>query len=148
STRAELANQEGFSQAVRYAKKVWASQPDLKERYIAAGKLIGRQGFHLAKSDFRRPPKVVDLDLSDYTGAAGEEIKIMAEDDFEVKEVKLVIRKVGGAVIEEGAAVKGDETWTYRSKNQVSSGQTVAIEVTAVDYPGHTGTKRVDHACG
>src|SRR5262249_21903853 len=69
---AELTNQAGFTESVIYAKKIWATQPELKERYDAAGRLQGRQGFQLAKADYRRPPKVQEIDLTGYRGNAGE----------------------------------------------------------------------------
>ena len=144
----ELANQQGFTLAVAYAKNVWATEPDLKAKYNAAAREKGRQGFHLAKADFRLPPKVEEIELGGYTGNPGEIIGIGATDDFAVKEVKVVIRDLTGGLLEQGAALQENGTWTYRAQTQVAAGQTVMIEATAKDHPGHTGSKRADHACG
>ena len=101
----EIANQEAFIRAVAYAKSVWNSQPELQAKYKAAAQQQGRQGFHLAKADFRLPPKIGDVDLSGYRGNPGDVIRVVATDDFEVKEVLLVLRRLSGDLIEQGAAV-------------------------------------------
>jgi hypothetical protein len=146
--QAEIANQQDFAEAVVYAKGVWANQPDLQATYKAAAREQGRQGFHLAKSDFRLRPELQDIDLEGYTGNPGEIIRVTATDDFEVKEVDVVIRDLAGGMIERGSAAGEDGTWAYRAQTQVPAGQTVVIEATARDHPGHTASKRVDHACG
>ncbi len=144
----EIANQEGFVRAVAYAKAVWKSQPELRAKYKAAARQQGRQGFHLAKADFRLPPTIGDVDLSGFRGNAGDPIRVVATDDFEVKEVVVVLRRLSGELIEQGAAVLEQGTWSYRAQAQVPAGETITVEAIAVDYPGHTGSKRLDHACG
>ena len=108
----------------------------------------GRQGFHLAKADFRLPPRIGDVDLSGYGGNAGDLIRVVATDDFEVKEVLVVLWRLSGELIEQGAAVLEQGTWSYRTQTEVPAGETVTVETIAVDYPGHTASKRLDHACG
>ncbi len=39
-------------------------------------------------------------------------------------------------------------SWSYRAQTQVPAGETITLEAIAVDYPGHTAAKRLDHACG
>ena len=73
---------------------------------------------------------------------------MVATDDFEVKEVLLVLRRLNGELIEQGAAMADDGTWSYRAQTQVPAGETITVEAIAVDYPGHTASKRLDHACG
>ena len=147
----EAANQQGFAKAVDYANGVWATNPELRAKYNAAAREQGRQGFHLAKADFRLPPTVQEIDLDGYAGNSGEIIRIVAQDDFEVKAVGVIIRDLAGGLIEQGAAAQENGTranWVYRAQTQVPAGQTVVIEATATDHPDHTGTRRVDHACG
>jgi len=56
--------------------------------------------------------------------------------------VGLVIRANDGTVLEQGAGTRGsDGTWNYATTSNLAAGQTVAIEVTATDRPGHKGTK-------
>src|SRR5436190_2047369 len=82
-TSGELANQDKFRGAVEYAKKVWATQPELKAKYNAIARPRFQRGFALAKSDFLRPPTVEDIDLSSYAGNPGELIQMRAVDNFE-----------------------------------------------------------------
>src|SRR5437764_418619 len=140
----EIANQQSFIRAVAYAKAVWNSQPELQAKYQAAAREQGRQGFHLAKADFRLPPKIGDVDLSGYRGSPADMIRVVATDDFDVKEVLLVLRRLNGELIEQGAAVPDHGTWSYRAQTQVPEGETVTVEAIAVDYPGHTASKRLD----
>ncbi len=39
-------------------------------------------------------------------------------------------------------------SWSYRAQTQVPAGETITVEAIAVDYPGHTDSKRLDHARG
>jgi hypothetical protein len=144
----EAANQQRFREAVAYAKSVWATQPELKGRYQAEAKLTGRQGFNLAKADYRLLPSVDDVGLTGYRGNIGETIGIKATDNFEVRTVGVMIRELDGTMLEQGPAVPSGGQWVYRSQTQVPAGQTVVVEVTATDHPGHSATKKVDHACG
>jgi hypothetical protein len=144
----EIANQAGFIRAVAYAKAVWSNQPELQAKYEAAAREQGRQGFHLAKADFRLPPTIGEVDLAAYQGNPGDVIRVVATDDFEVKEVLLVLRHLNGELIEQGAAVRDRATWSYRAQTLVPAGETVMVEAIAIDYPGHIGNKRQDHACG
>jgi hypothetical protein len=144
----EVANQQGFVRAVAYAKTVWNSQPDLRAKYNAAGQRQGRQGFQLAKADFRLPPTIGDVDLSGYRGNPGDMIRVVATDDFEIKEVLVVLRRMNGELIEQGPAAVDEGSWKYQARTQVLAGETVTVEAIAVDCPGHTGSKRLDHACG
>lgn len=144
----EIANQQGFVRAVAYAKAVWNGAPELQAKYKTAARQQGRQGFHLAKSDFRLPPKIGDVDLSGFLGNPGDVIRVVATDDFAVKDVLLVLRRLSGELIEQGAAVLEEGTWSYRAQTQMPAGETITMEAIAVDYPGHTASKRLDHACG
>jgi hypothetical protein len=143
----ELANQEEFILAVAYAKAVWNSHPELQRKYQAAAREQGRQGFHLAKADFRLPPRIGDVDLTGYRGNVGDKIRVIATDDFEVREVLVVLRRLDGAFIEQGAAVLTDGIWNYQAQTQVPAGETVTVEAIAIDHPGHAARKRLDHAC-
>ena len=74
-------------------------------------------------------------------------IRVVATDDLEVREVLLVLRRLSGELIEQGAAVPAEGTWSYQAQTQVPAGETVTVEAMAVDYPGHAARKRLDHAC-
>jgi hypothetical protein len=146
--KGEVANQQGFTSAVAYAKKVWAEDPDLQARYNAAAAVQGRQGFHLAKADYLKPPVVREIDLAEYTGCPGEIIRIEAVDNFEVKSVQVKIRNLDESPIEHGQAEREKDRWIYEARSAVPAGKTVVIEITATDYAGRTGARQADHACG
>jgi hypothetical protein len=89
--KGESANQDEFAATVRYAKRVWATDPELRAQYNSVARAKGRQGFHLAKAEFRLPPKVEEIELMDYAGKPSELIRIRAVDDFEVKTVGVMV---------------------------------------------------------
>lgn len=144
----EVANQEAFADAVRYAKEVWANNPALRAKYNAVARSAGRQGFHLAKADFRVPPKIEDVDLSGVTGQVGDILRIVAVDNFEVVTVGVTICRLDGRQLESGLAVLAGDVWNYRLQKEIPAGQTVRVTVTATDHPGHRVTKVADRACG
>ncbi len=147
-TENERVNQGKLRDTIAWAKSIWADDPSLKEKYSSAGRAQHRRGFDLAKADFLRPPKVEDIDLSGYTGNSGEMIRVKAVDDFEVKEVRVSIQELDGTVIEEGAAELEAGQWVYEATTTVKKGETVVVQATAKDHPGHAASRRADHACG
>lgn len=131
-----------FKLATVYGKAVLAD-PVAKALYepVAQGK--GIHVFALTIADFFHAPVVDEIDLSAYTGQPGGTIRIRASDDFQVTSVEVAIRMPDGTALEQGlaAAVAGDGTWTYQATTALPAGQTVSIEVSALDRPGHKGTR-------
>jgi hypothetical protein len=149
-TEAEASNQDQFAAKTRLAKRLMA-RPDIAAVYTALARLLRRQPFRVCLSDALKPPEIQDVSLSGYTGKPGETIAVKAVDNVEVVEVRLRIVRLDGTLIEEGKATRlvaqtGD--WTYLAQSEVASGETVVVEITAVDLPGNTTVKRFDHACG
>ena len=140
-TEAQAAQRERFRLAVVYGKAVVAD-PETKALYETAAKAKGMPAFALAVGDFLHAPAVDEIDLSAYTGQAGQKIGIRAHDDFELVGVAVIIRKADGAVLEQGPATLGsDSLWAYTTTAALPAGQTVMIEVTATDRPGHKTTR-------
>jgi hypothetical protein len=73
---------------------------------------------------------------------------VAATDDFEVKEVLLVLRHLSGELIDQGAAGLDQGTWNERAQAQVLASETLTLGAIAVDYPGHSVSKRLDHVFG
>jgi hypothetical protein len=145
-TAAELHAQEQFKRANAYAE---ASQTD--PAYHAAHEVTHRTAFNLAMANFLNVPVVQDIDCSGYTGQAGETIQIQAVDDFDVSEVRVRILSLSGPELEKGSAVRQATSkagWTYLATTNIAPGQTVVVEVTALDLPGNKTIKTADHACG
>jgi len=80
---AQTAHRGRFKLGVLYGRTVLAD-PVKKAIYEATAKAKGIPVFALTVADFMRAPVVDQIDLSTYTGKAGETIRITASDDFEV----------------------------------------------------------------
>ena len=142
-SEAQLASREHFRQAALYGKLMMAD-PAMKALYDEAAKTHGKPVFSLTIADFFNAPSVDEIDLSDYTGRAGNEIVIRASDDFEVKDVSVAMTHSDGSLIESGAAVETPARsgrWVYTATVGVPTGTPVRIAVTATDRPGHQAVR-------
>lgn len=143
---AELRNQLNFKLAQAYAK---VAQND--SRYQAAHEATHREVINIAIANYLNAPVVQEINLTGYTGSIGDLIRITADDDFEVTRVLVKIFDLAGAVLEDGTASRDaviKTSWTYVAQTSIAAGQTVVIEVAALDDPDNRATKKVDHACG
>ena len=139
-TPGQAAHRERFRLAALYGKTVFAD-PVKKTLYENAAKAHGKPVFALTVSDFLNAPAVDEIDLSAYTGKAGEPITIRASDDFEVAGVAVAIRDTCGAVLEQAPACQSDGVWRYTTTKTLTAGVPVMIEVTATDRPGNKTVK-------
>jgi hypothetical protein len=139
-TPAQAAHRERFRLAVLYGKTVIAD-PEKRALYEHTAKEKGIPLFAMTVGDFLHAPAVDEIDLSGYTGRAGERIRIRASDDFEVTGVEVGITDANGAALERGPAMAANGTWEYLTTTAVPVGQRISIEVTATDRPGHRGTR-------
>jgi hypothetical protein len=138
----QIAQQDKFRLAALYGKSVMAD-PDTKQIYDDAAARKGIAVFALTVADFLNPPVIDEVDLASYTGKIGDKIQIRATDDVEVKGVAVAIRDQGGTVLEQGAATwtAATATWSYTATTNLTQGQSVSIEVSATDMPGHKASK-------
>jgi hypothetical protein len=137
-TAAQVAQRERWKEAASYARAVFAD-PVRKTVYVDAARAAGRQTvFAITLGDYMSAPKVTDIDLSAYAGAAGNVIKINAVDDFEVVAVSVTIRDAQGNVVEDGPAIRGDTRWIYTAQTPAPAGP-LTIEAQAFDRPGNPG---------
>lgn len=139
-TVGQASHRERFKLAVLYGKTVLAD-PVKKAVYEATAKQKGISAFALTVADFLNGPVVNAIDVSTYSGKAGDTLRITASDDFEVTGVAVAIHDTAGAVLEQGAATAADGAWNYVTTTDLPPGQPVSIEVTAADRPGHKTTK-------
>ncbi len=142
-TPRQAAMRERFTLATLYGRTALAD-PATKSLYEAKAKKKGQPVFSVIVADFYKAPVVAEIDLSGYTGRVGEPIRIVATDDFEVTSVGVRITKTDNSVVEEGPAARNGQNgsgWTYLSKTDLPAGETVSIEVTALDRPGNKGVK-------
>jgi hypothetical protein len=129
-----------FQKAVLYAKSVFAS-PSTEALYAKMTKK-GKNPFNVAVADFFNAPDIETVDLSDYTGTPGDEIRIMASDDFAVKSVHVQIINADGSQVEEGeAAHSAGDLWIYTAVQNNENLVGDKIIVTASDLPGNIAEK-------
>ena len=123
------------------------ADPETKALYDEAAKAEGKPVFSLTVADFFNAPTVEQVDVSEYTGAVGDEIVILASDDFEVASVGVAITDADGNEIEGGEATETPEDsgrWVYAATTEVATGTTVRITVTASDRPGSVDAEETD----
>ncbi|RJP49244.1 MAG: hypothetical protein C4583_12960 [Anaerolineaceae bacterium] len=139
-TAAQLEHQARFRQAVLYGKLVMAD-PDKKAVYEQAAKAKGKPVFSLTVADFFNAPVLDEVDLSEYSGAAGDPIVIRAYDDFKVARLLVTVSDSEGQEIESGEAVEtlpASGRWVYTASENAAQGSTVRISVLVSDQPGGT----------
>jgi len=112
------------------------SDPEKRELYEEA---LGRHRCTLRElilRDAQTPPTIQRIELSQYTGHAGEPIRVLATDDFFVAGVIVEIADHSGNELEGGAATCGDDgVWTYRTTTALATGQLVLVSASVFDTP-------------
>jgi hypothetical protein len=140
ATEKQKATRKRFQQATLYAKAAIESS-NTKELYAAAakkGKNKGKTAYNIAVADFFNAPDIDSIDLSNYTGAAGDEIRVIASDDFAVKSVRVQIINADGSTVEEGEAANTEgNLWIYAAVQNNESPDGDKIVVTVSDLPGN-----------
>jgi hypothetical protein len=142
-TPGQLAAQERFREAALYGKLALA-QPAVRQAYAAAAREQGKPVTSLTIADFFHAPVVDRLEVSGYTGQAGETIVVQAHDDFEVTGVTVQIAAAGGQLVENGPASQNPPDsgrWTYTAQQAVGNIAGVQVTATATDRPGNVGTR-------
>lgn len=139
---AQTAVRSRFGLAAGYARAVFAD-PVRKQAYVLVAKARGVPAFALTLGDYLKPPVVQVLDLSAYQGHVGDLVGVEATDDVEVVGVTVAVRNDGGEVLEQGPAELVNGRWQYAATVAIAAGETLTVEATATDRPGHTGTKSV-----
>jgi hypothetical protein len=143
ATPAQVAVRERFREAALYGKLALA-QPAVRQVYAAAAREQGKPVTSLTIADFFHAPVVDRLEVSGYTGQAGETIVVQAHDDFEVTGVTVQIAAAGGQLVENGPASQNPPDsgrWTYTAQQTVSNITGVQVTATATDRPGNVGTR-------
>jgi hypothetical protein len=137
SSEKQQQHRKRFQQAVIYGKATTAS-PEMKAIYETNAKK-GRVPFNAAVADFLHAPQIENIDLSDYTGQAGDVIRITVSDDMQVTSVSVLITNADGSLVEEGDAAPdaGGYTWTYTATRNNDNLDGDKIVITASDLPGN-----------
>jgi hypothetical protein len=134
-SKKQKAQRKRFQQAVIYAKAA-INDSETGELYRTADRK-GQNPISIAVADFFNAPDIEQVDLSGYSGSAGDSIRINVTDDFAVKSVQVEIVNTGG-IVEKGEAVQtSDSWWTYVATCENNSIETTRIVVSASDLPGN-----------
>ena len=150
-TRARRTHQTKFGRASKWASGMLKGAPDVAAVYIEAVRGTDWSAQQLAISDAMNPPTVDDVDVAAYTGRKSETIRVQANAGVNgplsvpLKSVRVEIRSLSGALLEQGPAVVVGAVWEYVAQGEVPPTELVKIHVTAEDYPGNSVTKAVPH---
>ena len=129
----------------KFAGLIWdALTPEVKAAYREWGKRLNKPPYALFNKNHSRPPSVEAIDLSRYTGQAGQTIGITATDLFQVASVAVTVREAAGAVVETGAAVKVAGTqhqWSYQTAATAHNIVGLSVEAVAVNWPAKAGNR-------
>jgi hypothetical protein len=141
-----MEQRKRFQQATIYAK-IATGTDGIRELYAEKAKnRSGKTAYHVAIADYLNAPDIHDIDLSGYTGAEGDEIRMIVSDDFAVKSVHVQISSADGSAVEEGCAVNTvGNLWIYiATVNNATPGGN-KIVVSASDIPGNVTEKSIEN---
>ena len=134
---AQLAQQEAFRQATQYA--VGAKDNPI---YVNLAKTVDATAYNLAIADWFGQPEVLGIDASNWTGQAGQTLRIQAQDDTLVTRVHIVIDDAHGTIFEQGEMVRVDNLWwSYTTTTQIPMDPAPRISAVAYDLPGNSNGK-------
>ncbi len=138
-SRAQKKGQSRFSEAAAYARKVLAD-PLQQRIYRELGSVRRQPPNALLISNFLNPPRVDLIEASGYRRKRGDLIKVLATDDIEVVGVDVRILTIDSEVLEEGPATKQHGVWIYTATTDTPARESLTLEATATDRPGHSAT--------
>ncbi|SDH44843.1 hypothetical protein [Chitinophaga filiformis] len=133
----QLNVQTRFTIATEYAASVKAD-PDMVAAYMAVAK-PGQNANNLAIRDFYNAPEIHELKADEYTGKAGQHIRVRATDDFRVYQVVISIYTASGVLVEEGNALQSRNgiEWVYTARNDNPEYTGGKVRAMAEDLPGN-----------
>jgi hypothetical protein len=143
-TEAQLAHRRKFQHAILYSMGVM-SDPALSAAYGAKAK-PGQSARNVAVADFFHAPDIGNIDVTGYRGLPGDAILVEVTDDFMVREVKVVITRADGTLVEEGFAKQEPVgyVWKYVASVENLTQDGDRIEVFASDLPGNIAEKTAE----
>jgi hypothetical protein len=138
-SEAQSEHQQTFSQAATWAKAAVKDQ-ELYPIYKALGDQREISAYAAAMADALKPPAIKGLDLTEYSGQAGDPIYFLATDNGEVRKALVAISDADGRTLEEGSAVEIDGDTGYRmytTNSAIPVDTTVVVTVKVIDRPGN-----------
>jgi hypothetical protein len=136
-------NRTKFSRAVAFAKKMMADESKKAEYKEIARKQKLPNAYTAAVTEYMRKPEIGDVDTSQYTGKANEEITFTAKKKgFELQEVEVIILDVSGKVIEKAVASKVEYgKWIFKMSSTADLSPEFQFVIKAKDRTGQITEK-------
>lgn len=134
----QKANRMKFQMAAFFAKSMMNDPLKKAEYWEKAKQLKLPNAYTAAITEYMRNPEITQIELLDYQGNEGDEIKIkVGKKDFEVETVEVLILDARGKVIESGKAERKNRRgdWIYSALESSDLG--VRITVRAMDRVGN-----------
>ena len=136
-SRAQKMNHRLFKAGTAYGKRAVAIPEG--RRYYESKLKWGQHAENVAISDFMLHPEIREIDLSDYEGRAGNEIRVTVCHKYKVASVLVTILNALGLLVESGMAVEdpvesGELMYKALEKNPGLRGGRVIVKVT--NLPG------------
>jgi hypothetical protein len=134
------STQKPSRQALREAA-TFARFAEHEEVYINKARETGSTAYNIAIVDWLGAPKVLEIDVDDWTGEIGQVIHVKAKDNVMVANVRVIIRDSDEKILEAGPAVQAEEGsawWNYTLQFQIKMTPFPIVEAIAQDLPGNT----------
>jgi hypothetical protein len=135
-SEAQLSHQSAFREASAYARSS-KTQPVYVERANATNSIP----YNVAISDWFGKPQVLEVDVKNWSGQAGQQIRVRAQDNVHVAGVQVAIEDQDSRRFEEGETLQADGLlWTYTTMSDVPQAAARRVIAVAKDLPGNTGS--------
>ena len=135
-SEAQVSHQSAFREASAYARSA-KTQPV----YVERAKAMNSIPYNVAISDWFGKPQVLEIDVKDWTGLPGQQIRVRAQDKIHVASVQIIIEDNADTRFEEGEAVQEDgQWWTYTTTSTVPQAAPRRVVAMARDLPGNTAS--------
>jgi hypothetical protein len=124
-----------------YLTRIAKASSEERAAYREAANARKTPALLLAVSDYWCPPRIDEIDLDGYRGRAGDQIIILARDNFQVTRVEVWISHSQRELIEQGNAVHAEpesERWIYTATQTVETEEAVWITALAHDLADNT----------
>ena len=131
---------KSYPAAVRQAT-TYANFAMKQEAYSKNAKRTGTTAYYVALADWFSAPKVLEINVDNWTGESGQTIRVRARDSVKVASVSVVIRDADENVLEMGEAVQskpGSSWWNYTTKALVKISPFPIVEAIAQDLAGNS----------
>jgi hypothetical protein len=136
ANEARKAHEAAIRESTTYAN--FAQTQDV---YITKAKRMGVTPYYIALADWFEAPKVLEINVDNWTGKIGQTIRVKARDNMKVARVSVVIRDAHENVLEMGEATQsepGSAWWNYTTKKLIPMTPFPIVEATAYDLPGNS----------